>query len=694
MRFRHACFLCATAALALATRNVNATGTAAASVDEKRLMASDSEPGQWFAQGRNHMEQRFSPLTEINDANVKELGLAWFGDFDTRRGQESTPVVIDGVLYVTTAWSKVYAYDAKTGRQLWKFDPKVPGEWGANACCDVVNRGVGAWKGNVYLGTIDGRLIAIDAATGRQKWSTQTTPKNKAYSITGAPRIANGKVFIGQAGSEFEQRGFMAAYDAATGKRLWRWWVVPGDPAKGFEQPELAMAAKTWRGQWWKTGGGGSPWDGIAYDPVTHYVIIGTGNGAPWPQSIRSPGPIEGNENLFLASMVALDSDTGQYKWHYQFTPNESWDFDGTQQITLADLEIDGAKHRVAMQANKNGMFYVIDTKTGKLLKGAGFVPDINWHTGLDAATGKPKINPDALYTEEKGFVVSPAAGGAHSWYPMSYSPLTKLVYIPTVYGNYALFAAKEDDNPMGQKLSISMRKAQQLNAKRINQPYLLAWDPIAMKEVWHVPFETGSRSGGTMVTAGNLVFQGNLREFAAYRADDGQKLWSSSTQTGVVAGAVTYEVDGEQYVAVVAGSRAGAGANYYSPNGSRILAYKLGGKAQLPPAQPPVPLVLNPPEPFGSAETVTKGADTYNRFCAGCHGNDGQSRGMFPDLRYSAALGSADVFDSIVIGGALTDNGMVSFRKALSAEQVESIRAYVVSRAIELKENGARGGG
>jgi PQQ-dependent dehydrogenase (methanol/ethanol family) len=684
------------AALALAASARSGEAAAAAkpapaNVDEKRLMASQQHPGQWMSQGRDHLEQRFSPLTKINDKNVSRLGLTWFGDFDTRRGQESTPLVIDGVLYVTTAWSKVYAYNAKTGKELWKFDPKVPGEWGVNACCDVVNRGVAAWKGKLYLGTIDGRLIAIDAATGRQRWSTQTTPKDKAYSITGAPRVANGKVFIGQAGSEFEQRGFMAAYNAETGKRLWQWWIVPGDPSKGFEQPELAIAARTWKGEWWKTGGGGSPWDGIAYDPVTNYVIIGTGNGAPWPQSIRSPGSMENNENLFLASMVALDADTGKYKWHYQFTPNESWDFDGTQQITLADIDIKGAKHHVAMQANKNGMFYVVDAKTGRLLSGEGFVPNINWHFGLDPETGKPKVNPESIYTEEKGFIVIPASGGAHSWHPMSYNPITGLVYIPTSYGNYALVAAREDDNPMGQKLSISMRKSQQLNAPRINTAYLLAWDPVKGKEAWRAPFETG-RGGGTMTTAGNLVFQGNTREFAAYRADTGEKLWSSPTQTGVVAGSVTYEVDGEQYVAVAAGSR--IGGNYYSPNGSRILAYKLNGTAKLPDPVPAIPQVLNPPEQFGSPDLLVKGADTYNRFCGGCHGTDGQSRGMFPDLRYSAALGSAEVFNSIVMDGALTANGMVSFKKALKQDQVDSIRAYLVSRAIDLKKNPPRGFG
>jgi PQQ-dependent dehydrogenase (methanol/ethanol family) len=669
-----------------------------ANVDEHRLLAADENAGQWMSTGRDYNEQRFSPLAKINDKNVSQLGLAWFGEFDTRRGQESTPLVIDGVLYVTTAWSKVYAYDAKTGKELWKFDPEVPGEWGVNTCCDVVNRGVAAWNGKLYLGAVDGRLIAIDAQMGEQVWSTQTTPKDKAYSITGAPRVAKGKVFIGQAGSEFEQRGFMAAYDAETGKPLWKWWVVPGDPKLGFEQPELERAAKTWKGEWWKTGGGGAPWDGIAYDPVTNYVIFGSGNGAPWPQTLRSPGGVENNQNLFLSSLIALDADTGKYVWHYQMTPNESWDYDGTQQISLADLEINGEKHHVAMQASKNGHFYIVDAKTGKLLSANGFVPNINWVKRIDVATGVPVVNPEALYTETKGFFVIPGPSGAHSWHPMSYNPITGLVYIPTMYGNYPLIASREDDNPMGQKLSISMRRGFAMydkpGAKRINNGYLLAWDPVKGKEAWRVSFDSG-RGGGTMTTAGNLVFQGNswYQELVAYRADNGEKLWSLPVQTGIVAGPVTYEVDGEQYVAVAAGNRAEMGGNYYSPNGSRILAFKLGGTERLPAAAPAVPQVLNPPAQFGTPDMLVKGADAYNRFCGTCHDTEGQSRGMFPDLRYSAALNSAEVFNSIVVDGALTANGMVSFKRALTQEQVDSIRAYVVSRAIEAQRNGPDGG-
>lgn len=659
--------------------------TRPAAVDEARLTATDQNAGQWLSQGRDHNEQRYSPLAQINATNVGQLGLAWYGDFDTRRGQESTPLAIDGALYVTTAWSKVYAYDAKTGELLWRYDPKVPGEWGANACCDVVNRGLGAWRGKLYLGTLDGRLIALDAATGKEKWSTQTTPRDKAYSITGAPRVANGKVFIGQAGGEFEQRGFMAAYDAETGKQLWKWWVVPGNPSKGFEQPELAMAARTWKGEWWKTGGGGSPWDGIAYDAATGYLLFGTGNGAPWPQSIRSPGGLDHNENLFLSSLVAVNAATGKYVWHYQMTPNESWDFDGTQQITLADIEIDGARHRVAMQANKNGMFYMVDVPTGKLLSAKGFVPNINWLSGLDPATGKPRINPESIYTEERGFVVIPASGGAHSWQPMSYNPDTGLVYIPTAYGDYPLVAAREDDNPLGEKLSISIRKGMVLSPKQYINAYLLAWDPVQGREAWRAPLQSG-RGGGTMTTAGNLVFQGNSKEFTAYRADTGAKLWSMPTQTGVQAGAVTYLVDGEQYVAVCAGANAGGNPNYYAPNGSRILVFKLGGTARLPGPAPWVKEGLSPPEQFGSAETITRGADIYNRFCGACHGIDGQSRGVFPDLRYSVSLDSAEVFNSIVLGGSRSENGMVSFKKALREDQVEAIRAYIVARAIDLQ--------
>ena len=660
-----------------------------AQVDGARLVAASdaANAGQWLSHGRDYSEQRFSPLEKLSADNVAQLGLAWHADFDTRRGQESTPLVIDGVIYVTTAWSKVYAFDAKSGQELWKFDPKVPGEWAVNACCDVVNRGVAAWNGKVYLATIDGRLIALDAATGKPVWDVYTIDKDKPYAITGAPRIAKGKVLIGQGGSEFSQRGYVSAYDAETGKMDWRWYIVPGNPADGFENPQMEAAAKTWNGDFWKTGGGGAPWDSIVYDPKTDLVYVGTGNGAPWPADIRSPG---GGDHLYLSSIVALKIDTGDYAWHYQTTPNESWDYDNTNQIFTADLTLNGQSRHVVMQAPKNGFFYVLDAATGELLSAEPYVPGVNWAKGIDKKTGRPILNPQANYAKTRsGSFVSPSFGGAHNWQPLSFSPKTGLVYIPTIQSSYGFVAAREDDNPMGQKLSISFAGNAALNrradAPRTNLGYLQAFDPVAGKEVWRAEVPGGGRSGGSLATAGNLVFAGNSsNELAAYRADTGEKLWRFDAQTGVMAGPVTYELDGEQYVAVVAGFR--QTGNYYAPNHSRLLVFKSGGTASLPAVVPFPDPVLNPPPAFGTAETLAHGEATYGRFCSTCHGADGLSRGMFPDLRYSGMLASAEAFKTVVIDGALTQNGMVSFAKAISAEDAEAVRAYVVSKAIAAK--------
>jgi PQQ-dependent dehydrogenase (methanol/ethanol family) len=679
------------AALAACTKKAAETTTAVvavpAQVDAARLAAASdaANAGQWMSHGRDYSEQRFSPLTSVNADNVAQLGLAWYADFDTRRGQESTPLIVDGVIYVTTAWSKVHAFDAKSGKELWRYDPQVPGEWAVWACCDVVNRGVAAWNGKVYLGTIDARLIALDAATGKVVWDKLTIEAGQPYSITGAPRIAKGKVLIGQGGSEFSMRGYVSAYDAESGELNWRWYVVPGDPAKGFENPQMEAAATTWSGQWWKTGGGGAPWDSIIYDPATNHVVVGTGSGAPWPAEIRSPG---GGDHLYLSSIVALDLDTGKYVWHYQATPNESWDYDNTSQLFTADLEIGGQQRHVVMQAPKNGFFYVLDAKTGELISAEPYVPGVNWARGVDKKTGRPLVNAEANYGKTgKGALVSPYYGGAHNWQPLSFSPATGLVYIPANQSSYAFVATHEDDNPMGQKLSISfganVEFMQKLKKPPVSEGFLLAWDPVKQKEAWRVPHGAG-RSGGTLATAGNLVFAGNSEnEFAAYRADSGAKLWQSDTQTGTMAGPVSYTVDGEQYVAVVAGFRTGgAGGGYYAPNYSRLLVYKLGGTAGLPEAVPfPAP-VLNPPASFGTPEQLARGSQLYGQLCSTCHGSDGLSRGMFPDLRYSGALASDAAFRAIVIEGALSKNGMVSFRSAMSTADAEAVRAFVVSRA------------
>lgn len=651
-----------------------------ADVDGDRIIAEAETGENWLSHGRTYDEQRYSPLDRINKDNVDQLGLAWYVDLSTNRGQESTPIVVDGVIYLTEAWSKVRAHDARTGEELWFFDPEVPGEWAANACCDVVNRGVAVWEGKVFVGTIDNRLIALDAGTGELIWETMTTPEGEPYAITGAPRVAKDKVYIGNGGAEFGVRGFVAAYDVDTGEREWIWYTVPGNPELGFENEQMRMAAETWNGEWWP--GGGTVWDSIVYDPVTDLLLIGTGNGSPWPAEIRSPG---GGDNLFLSSIVALDPDTGEYVWHYQTTPADSWDYTATQQIMLTNLEIDGEMRRVAMQQPKNGFFYVLDAATGELLSAEMVIP-VTWAEGIDMETGRPIENPEARYDRTgEGAIVTPFFGGSHNWHPMSYHPGTGLVYIPVVHQNYGFVVAEQDDNPMGQNLSISTvegaRLFEERGVERINESFLQAWDPIKQEEVWR--YEYGSdRSGGTLATAGGLVFQGNRADntFAAFDAETGDKLWSEHIQTGALAGPVTYMLDGEQYVAVVGGFK--NTQSYYESNYSRLLVFRLGGEAELPPEEEfPAP-TLNPPDNFGSDEMLARGEEIYEDYCGACHGIDGQARATFPDLRYSAALGSPELWNAIVLEGVRSQNGMASFAAALSEEDAEAVRAYMTRRA------------
>ena len=641
--------------------------------------------GEWASYGRDYSEQRYSPLDQVNAENIGELGLAWYADLAERGGSyETTPVVADGRIYVSAPWSKVYAFDAASGETLWKYDPKVPGEWAVNLCCGIVNRGVALWKDKVIWGTLDGRLVAVDAVNGELIWEVQATDRERQLSITGAPRIANGRIFIGEAGSEFHMRGYLAAYDAENGKELWRWWAVPGNPELGFEQPELEWAADTWNGEWWKTGGGGTPWDAIIYDPVSDHVIIGTGNGAPWPAEIRSPG---GGDNLFTASIVALDANTGEYRWHYQATPMDSWDFDNTQSLVTADLVIDGVERHVVMQAPKNGVFYVIDTITGEVLSADLYVPTANWMLGFDE-NFRPVINPEANYGAfgDRGFHVVPSAGGAHSWHPMAFNPDTGLMYVPTNYGSFPLVA--EAGAKMGnQLLSINVGKRPQMPAPELegSGSYLLAWDPVAKEPVWQQ--RMGSARAGVMTTAGNLVFQASGATFSAYRADDGEQVWSTETQAGIVGGAVTYEIEGEQYIAVV-GGQSNFRSGYWAPNYARLLVYRLGGDQELPEMITYTPPELNPPANFGDEQLLAAGETHYNEHCASCHGNNGRVSSLFPDLRYAAALNTSALFNAIVIDGALQNNGMVSFSEFLNEEDAEEIRAYVVSLANEIKEN------
>jgi len=465
-----------------------------ADVDSSRIVQADKDPGNWLIYGRTYSEQRFSPLTQITADNVKQLGLAWYSNLDSVRGQEATPLV-DGVMYVATAWSIVKAYDAKTGALLWSYDPEVPRELGVRGCCDVVNRGVAAWKGKIFVGTFDGRLVALDARTGKPGWSVMTVDPDKPYTITQAPRVIKGRVLIGNSGSEYGVRGYLSAYDAEAGNLVWRFYTVPGDPSQPPEQPIMTEAAKTWRGDWWKHGGG-VVWESLSYDPDLNLIYFGVGNGNEWNHLYRSQG--EG-DNWFLSSIVAVNADTGAYAWHFQATPGEEWDFDAVQQLILADLQIDGAPRKVLMQANKNGFFYVLDRTNGKLISARNFTP-VTWASGVDPKTGRPIEAPDIRFDKTgKAVSVLPGALGAHSWQAMAFNPKTGLVYIPAQEIGMTYESVKDFERaPVG--WNIGMTTTNRADVKG----YLVAWDPVGQKEVWRANY-MGPWNGGVLTTAGNL---------------------------------------------------------------------------------------------------------------------------------------------------------------------------------------------
>ena len=661
--------------------------------------------GEWLSYGRDHGEQRFSPLTAVNAGNVGQLGLAWHADLDTARGQEATPLVHDGVLYVSTAWSMVKAFDAATGKPLWAYDPKVPRETLVRACCDAVNRGVALAGDSVFVGTLDGRLVSLDARTGKVRWSVVAVPDQRNYAITGAPRIAKGLVLIGSGGGEYRARGFLAAFDQHTGRQVWRFDTVPGNPAKGLENPAMARAAKTWTGQWWKLGGGGTVWDAITYDPTTNLVLFGTGNAEPWNPA--PAGRTGDGDTLYTASVVAVDAATGAYRWHYKETPEDRWDFDSDAQISLADLKIDGQMRHVALHAPKNGTFYVLDAKTGAFISAKAFVPQ-NWNTGFDPRTGRPTINPAARYeVTGKPFIGLPGAGGAHSWQPMSYSPQTGLVYLPANLAAFPYAAAKGwqasaigfQTGQDSAAIAMPAIPAAREGALAATTGALIAWDPVKQQAAWTVSYPS-AWNGGTLATAGNLVFEGDAQGiFNAFSADKGARLWSYPVQTGVIAAPMTYAIGGVQYVAVLAGwggvwdvatgilSRKG-GAEH---NISRLLVFRLGGGDHLPPAPPPADMVLDPPPVTGTAAQVAHGADVYGRYCGVCHGDAAIAGGVNPDLRHSGVLESAEAIRMVVLGGALKSQGMVSFAPTLNRADVEAVRQYLIHRANEDKALGMK---
>ncbi len=651
----------------------------AGSAASKALEAlPDSE---WVVHGNNDFEQRHSTLDQIDTDSIADLGLAWTYDTGQFRGHEATPIIADGVMYLTSNWSNVHALDAVTGRELWTYDPEVPRIWGRKACCDVVNRGVAVSDGGVFVGTLDGRLIRLNAKTGAMEWEVVTVDQSRFYTITGAPRVVDGKVVIGNGGAEYGVRGYVSAYDPADGDLVWRFWTVPGDPSEPFEHPELAEAARTWTGEWWEVGGGGTVWDSMAYDPDLNLLYVGTGNGSPWSRLVRSPG---GGDNLYLASILALDAGTGRLVWHYQTTPGDNWDYTATQHMVLADLEIRGEERQVLMQAPKNGFFYVLDRKTGELLSADAYIPT-TWASHVDVETGKPVELESGNYNEEVK-VVTPSVAGGHNWHPMSWHPGETLMYIPVRYASGVFEVDHEFEYVPGRTNVglLEIREHNELWDEIVPTFALTAWDPAAGEPRWQIPHTEAL--GGLLSTAGNLVFQGtNDGRFSAYTADDGRLLWEFSTGVGIIAPPVTYMIDGEQYLTVVAGS-GGAGLKQADSlieyvNTGRVFTFKLGADLALPEVLKKVRPETPVPDPYLEAAELADGENLYLQYCSWCHGPYAVSGGLIADLRY-ASPAVHENWNQIVLDGLYAQMGMGAFRDVLNDEQADLIRGYVVEMA------------
>jgi PQQ-dependent dehydrogenase (methanol/ethanol family) len=673
-------------------KDASASKPGVTAVDAARLVAANDESSNWLSHGRTYDEQRFSPLNSINRENIGELGLAWYFDVPTQRGMEATPIVVDGRMYVTGSWSIVYALDAATGKELWRYDPQVPKSWAQYACCDVVNRGVAVWGDSVFVGTLDGYLVAIDAKTGVERWRTDTINRQTPYTITGAPRVINGLVIIGNGGADYGVRGYVSAYDADSGKMRWRFYTVPGNPEDGFENEVLEEAAATWNGEWWKYGGGGTVWDSMAYDADLDLLYVGVGNGSPWDQNVRSPG---GGDNLFLSSIVALRPDTGEYVWHYQTTPGDNWDFTATQQMILASLEIDGTSRKVLMQAPKNGFFYVLDRTNGELISAEPYVT-VLWATGVDKTTGRPVEVAEARYGETP-VLIAPTGLGGHNWHSMAFSPTSQLVFLPS-QDLASLYAAEPEfeftegfwnGGTEFENLQFPDDPAVVAEIMKTMTGQLVAWDPVSQREVWRYQ-HAGPWNGGVLATAGGLVFQGSsIGEFAAYDGGSGKRLWQFPAQTGIVAAPVSYAVDDQQHVAIAAGWGSifallgGKGAAALGQtNNSRILAFRLGGDEVLPAlaAAEPRPFPKPPVSDADDAQ-VARGKDIYYERCTVCHGAGVISGGVLPDLRRLTAE-KHEIWEAIVRGGMLRELGMPAFGQILSQEDSDAVQAFVIERA------------
>ena len=667
-------------------------------VTDSRVINSPSEePGSWLTYGQNFKEQRFSELTQVNTDTIARLGLAWtaqIGDYNMR--MQGTPLVVDGVMYVSNGWSVIYALNATTGEEIWKYDPEVDRSYIRLACCGPAhNRGVAVYEGKVFVGTFDGRLIAVNAENGEEVWDVDTwIPEGLGrFNITGAPRAAAGKVYIGQgSGESGHRRGYVTAYDADTGEVSWRFFLVPGDPSQPFEHPEMELAAQTWGGEWWKYGGGGTAWNSLVYDEEFNSLYIGVGNGAPWPREIRSPG---GGDDLFLSTIVSVDVETGRMNWYYQTTPGDNWDYSSAMDMTLGEIEFGGEMRKVVLQAPKNGFFYVIDREDGELLRALPYTEGIDWATHVDMETGRPVENPDVVYESEPQWIM-PANSGAHNWEPQSWDNELGLMYfyyhdIANFYSLDEGFVETGEYEIRERGLSLGWgegeyrrRLIEEAGPRPESQAYIGAFDPITGGYKWRHELES-DYNGGVVATRGGLLFHPEgTGEFSARDTDDGEILWRyRAPGTFRSTSVMTYQVGGDQYVATM------MNGNRAIDLGGAVLAFKLDGNLNLP--IPDIVQATVPELPDGdfSVDQISEGDDIYHAQCASCHGGIGipnEVAIVAPDLRLMT-LSTHDVMSDIVIGGSRADRGMPEFRDAITSDQLESIRAFVVEQARRLKE-------
>ena len=672
---------------------LSSIATSAGNVTEQRILAESASGENWFVKGGNFRGEHFSPLEQIDDGNVADLGLAWATDLPAPDGISATPIVVDGVIYLSAAYSVVFAIDARTGRELWRFDPDVRRAFADDpdlSWTARVNRGVAVWDGKVLATTADCRLIAIDAAGGEQAWSQVTCDGERGYAITDSPYVGGGKVFVGNAGSESgeKNRGYVSAYDAGTGERLWRFYTVPSDDPTENKSDAMKMAAATWSGGALEEfGGGGSNWNEMTYDPESNLLFFGTAGALPYLFSERNP---DGGDNLFTSSVLAVDADTGEYRWHYQTVPEDSWDYNATMNIILADLRLGGADRKTLLIAPKNGFQYVLDRLTGELLAAEKYAK-VNWATHINLETGRPVYDSQAEFWRGEGeqtIAVWPNMWGAHGWNPMAWHPGLGLVYIPVV--DVPQIVHKFDDGDS----ASSVEMLTEVDGKPFSPGKLVAWDPVLQKARWTqehpLPY-----NGGVLTTAGNLVFQGDaLGRFTAYAADTGERLWSLTTGSAINAAPVSYALDDQQYVLIPIGAGGGMQFNYPELHGTdssqgptRLLALRLDGDGDLPAAQAAERSLPEQPELDASAETIEQGQWAYADECGFCHGKNAVARAgsSVPDLRYASSE-THQQWHGIVIGGANRANGMPSFE--LEIAESAAIRSYVLSLSQALRDS------